>query len=55
MRPCWTDRTGVIDTSSPAMQGGKGPMSAAESRAYDLHMDQMNEGHGGKFRTTCTY
>ena len=45
----------MIDTTSPAMKGAKGPMSEAESVAYDLHMDQMNEGHGGKFRPHATY
>jgi len=55
VRPCGPDRTGVINTNSKAMKGGKGPMSAAESLAYDLHMEQMNDGHGGKFRKNSQY
>mmetsp|Transcript_25132 Transcript_25132/g.62038 ORF Transcript_25132/g.62038 Transcript_25132/m.62038 type:complete len:147 (-) Transcript_25132:1418-1858(-) len=49
------DRTGQFSKDSSVMKGGKGPMSANETRAYDLHMDQMNGGHGGAFRKNCAY
>mgnify|MGYP004067923321 CR=1 FL=1 len=40
---------------SAVMRGAKGAMSAAEARAYDLHMEQMRGGHGGAARSFTTY
>jgi len=49
------DRTGMLDKASAVMKGAKGPMSADQAKAYDIHMDQMKGGHGGGNRAPTTY
>mmetsp|Transcript_13248 Transcript_13248/g.21541 ORF Transcript_13248/g.21541 Transcript_13248/m.21541 type:complete len:89 (+) Transcript_13248:453-719(+) len=49
------DRTGDIGRGGAVMQGAKGPMSAKEAKAYDIHMDQMRGGTGAAERSRSTY
>ena len=49
------DRTGEVSRDSAVMKGAKGPMSAKEAKAYDIHMDQMRGGTGAAERSRSTY
>ena len=49
------DRTGEVSRDSAVMKGAKGPMSAKEAKAYDIHMDQMRGGSGAAERSRSTY